>query len=67
MQQGELYHAPPSDGGDRLALPTTKVKVIILDIPFSSLNLLEQPALGMLPVTKDFVGTDIVGKDCEEQ
>jgi len=34
---------------------------------FASLNLLEQAALGMFPVAKDFVGANIVGKDGEEQ
>ncbi len=67
MQQGELYHASPSDGGDGLAFPTAEVEVVVLDISVSSLNLLEQPALGMLPITKDLVGTDIVDKHGEEQ
>ncbi len=67
MQQGELYHAPPSDGGDGLTFPTTKVEVVSLDVAVAPFNLLEQPALGMLPVAKNFVGTDIVGKDGEEQ
>ena len=67
MQQGELHHAPPSDGGNGLALPSAEVEVVLLDIAISSLNLLEQAALGMLPVTKDFVGPYIVGKDSEKQ
>ena len=66
MQQGELHHAPPTDRGNRLAFPSAEVKVVILDI-VSSLNLLEQAALGVFPVTKDFVGPDIVGKDGEKQ
>ena len=67
MQQGELHHAPPTDRGNRLAFPSAEVEVIFLDVAVASLNLLEQATLGMLPVTKDFVGTYIVGEDGEKQ
>ena len=67
MQQGELHHAPPTDRGNRLAFPSAEVEVIFLDVAVASLNFLKQATLGMLPVTKDFVGTNIVGKDGEEQ
>ena len=64
MQQRELHYAPPSDGGNGPAFPSTEVEVIFLDVAVASLNLLEQAALGVFPVTKDFVGADIVGEDC---
>ena len=67
MQQGELHHAPPTDRGNRLAFPSAEVEVIFLDVAVASLNFLKQATLGMLPVTKDFVGTDIVGEDGKKQ
>ena len=67
MEQRVLHHAPPSDGGNRLAFPSAEVEVIFLNVAVASLNLLEHTTLGVFPVAKDFVGADIVGEDCEEQ
>ena len=66
-KQQVLHSTPPSDGGNRLAFPSAEVEVVFLDVAVSSLNLLEQAALGVLPVAKDFVRTDVVGEDGEEQ
>ena len=66
-KQQVLHSTPPSDGGNGHAFPSTEVEVIFLDVAVASLNLLEQATLGMLPVTKDFVGTYIVGEDGEKQ
>ena len=66
-KQQVLHSTPPSDGGNRLAFPSAEVEIVILDVAVASLNLLEQAALGVLPVAKDFVGTDIVGEDGEKQ
>ena len=66
-EQQVLHSTPPTNGSNGLAFPSAEVEVVLLDIAISSLNLHEQATLGMLPVTKDFVRTDIVGKDGEKQ
>ena len=67
MEQRELHHAPPSDRDNRLAFPSTEVEVIFLDVAVASLNLHEQTTLRVFPVAKDFVRTDVVGKNSEMQ
>ena len=66
-EQQVLHSTPSTNRGNRLAFPSAEVEVIFLDVAVASLNLLEQAALGVFPVTKDFVGAYIVGKDGEEQ
>ena len=66
-EQQVLHSTPPTNGGNRLAFPSAEIEVVLLYVSVASLYLLEQAALGVLPVTKDFVGTDIVGEDGEKQ
>ena len=62
-----LHSSPSTDGRHNLAFPSAEVEIVILYVSVASLNFLEQAALGVFPVTKDFVRTDIIGKDGEKQ
>ncbi len=66
-EQQVLHSTPSANGRYNLSFPSTTIEILLFDITAASLNFLKQATLGMLPVTKDFVGTDIVGKDGEEQ
>ncbi len=67
VEQHEFCISSSFYGWDSFASPVAVVYVGITDVTVAPFNLLEQPTLGMLPVAKDFVGTDIVGKYGEEQ
>ena len=66
-KQRIFHHSSPVDGGDNLAFPSAEVEVVGLEVAVAGLYLLEQAALGMFLVAKDFVGADIVGKYGEEK
>ena len=64
----QVLHSPPStDGRHNLALPSTTIEILLFDSTVTSLNLHEQTTLRVFPVAKDFVRTDVVGKNSEEQ
>ena len=66
-QQRVFHHSSSVDGGYYLTFPSTKVEVVGLEVAVAGLYLLKQTALGAFLVAKDFVGTDIVGKDGKEK